>query len=107
MLASDSAANGPPAPPAVNSAFTASNASLNWGRANESSGGNIHRAESRPNASAAIRPTILQLLQFFLLAACLALASQFDSPLLRSANRPLRAVWPDRLSIVLGATRVN
>src|SRR5262249_54575904 len=48
---------------------------------------------------------ILQLLQFFLLAACLALASQFDSPLLGSANRPIRAVWSDRLSIVLGATR--
>jgi hypothetical protein len=48
---------------------------------------------------------ILRLPEFFLLAPCLAPASPFGPPLLESAIRPIRVIWSDRLSAVLGATR--
>ena len=48
---------------------------------------------------------ILWLLQFFLSGPCLAAASLFGSPLLESAINPIRAVWSDRLSPVLGAPK--
>jgi hypothetical protein len=56
-LASDSAARLPPAPPAVSSASTAVIAARRWGSSKPSSGGTVSRAGSRPNASAATRPT--------------------------------------------------
>jgi hypothetical protein len=56
-LASDSAASGPPAPPAVSSASTAHSAARSCGRSRPSSGGTVSRAGSSSNASAATRDT--------------------------------------------------
>jgi NAD(P)-dependent dehydrogenase (short-subunit alcohol dehydrogenase family) len=65
----------------------------------------VNYASDRPGAEAVVNAIILRLLQFFRLGPCLASPSLWGSRLHESAISPIRAVWSNRLSPVLGATQ--